>query len=418
MFHKQNAYTVFLLMEGATSLFFALIFTVNMVYQVTVVHLNPLQLVLVGTLLETIVFIFEIPTGIVADVYSRRLSIIIGLLLIGFGFAIEGLFPVFGAVLLAQILWGLGATFTSGATQAWISDEVGEKRAGKAFIRGAQMGQIGGLIGIGASVLLGSIQIQIPIVLSGILFVLLGSVLIVIMPETGFAPTPREDRNTWQTMGHTLRGGIRLARLRPILLTLLGISAVFGLYSEGVDRLWTAHLLEDFTFPTLGGLKPVVWFGIINVVSMLLSIVATEILRRRVNTNDEKLVARVLIGINAATVVGILVFALTGWFGVALSALWMVQVLRGAANPLFNAWLNQHLESSVRATMFSMTSQLNAIGQIVGGPVVGYIGTAGSLRAALTTSGLILTPVLWLFARGSRQSLPIETIEAVPASAD
>src|SRR5512145_1301073 len=117
MLHKRNAYTVFLLMEGATSLFFALIFTVNMIYHVTVVHLNPLQLVLVGTLLETVVFLFEVPTGIVADVYSRRLSIIIGLLLVGFGFAIEGLFPYFGIVLFSQIFWGLGATFTSGATQ-------------------------------------------------------------------------------------------------------------------------------------------------------------------------------------------------------------------------------------------------------------------------------------------------------------
>ena len=96
MLRKRNAYTVFLLMEGATSLFFALIFTVNMVYQVTVVHLNPLQLVLVGTLLETVVFIFEVPTGIVADVYSRRLSIIIGLLLIGLGFTMEVCSPTLG----------------------------------------------------------------------------------------------------------------------------------------------------------------------------------------------------------------------------------------------------------------------------------------------------------------------------------
>jgi DHA3 family tetracycline resistance protein-like MFS transporter len=52
-------------------------------------------LVLVGTVLEPSVFIFEIPTGIVADVYSRRLSIIIGQVLIGLGFMVEGLFPVF-----------------------------------------------------------------------------------------------------------------------------------------------------------------------------------------------------------------------------------------------------------------------------------------------------------------------------------
>ena len=285
-------------------------------------------------------------------------------------------------------------------------------------MRGAQIGQLGGLIGIGVSVALGSINIQIPIVLGGVMIALLGVLMMIIMPETGFAPTPREDRNTWQTMGHTLRSGIRLTRLRPILLTFLGISAIFGLYSEGVDRLSTAHLLKDFTFPTLGELKPIVWFGIMSVVGSLLSIVATEIVRRRVDTNDEKLVARVLIGMNAVVVAGICLFALTPWFGVALIAMWTVGVLRGTSGPLFNAWLNQHLEFSLRATMFSMTSQLNAIGQIAGGPIVGYIGTAGSLRAALSTSGLILSPVLWLFARGSRQSPALETFEAVPVPAD
>jgi DHA3 family tetracycline resistance protein-like MFS transporter len=50
----------------------------------------------------------EVPTGVVADVYSRRLSIVIGVLLTGAGFMIEGLFPYFEAILLAQVVWGLG----------------------------------------------------------------------------------------------------------------------------------------------------------------------------------------------------------------------------------------------------------------------------------------------------------------------
>ena len=62
--------------------------------------LDPLQLVLVGTTLEATAFVCEIPTGVVADVYGRRLSVIIGLLLIAFGFLLEGLVPQFAAVLL------------------------------------------------------------------------------------------------------------------------------------------------------------------------------------------------------------------------------------------------------------------------------------------------------------------------------
>ena len=122
----MNPLLVYLALEGGASLLFAMIFNVNMIYQVTVAQLNPLQLVLVGTTLETTVFLFEIPTGIVADLYSRRISVIIGYFLIGAGFILEGSLPIFGTILLAQLLWGLGYTFTSGATQAWISDEIGE----------------------------------------------------------------------------------------------------------------------------------------------------------------------------------------------------------------------------------------------------------------------------------------------------
>ena len=56
----------------------ALMTTVSMVFMVTVAGLDPLQMVLVGTVLELSTFLFEIPTGVVADVYSRRASIIIG----------------------------------------------------------------------------------------------------------------------------------------------------------------------------------------------------------------------------------------------------------------------------------------------------------------------------------------------------
>ena len=244
---QRDAYRIYLIMEGAAAFFFGLIFTVNMVYQVTVVELNPLQLVLVGTLLETVIFLFEVPTGIVADVYSRRLSVIIGLALIGLGFALEGLIPAFGAVLAAQVLWGLGATFTSGATQAWIADEIGEDRAGAAFMRAAQIGAIAGLAAIPISVTLASLNLRIPIVLGGALFVALAVGLSLVMPEDGFKPAPRATRSPWGPMRQTLRDSLRLIRGRGVLLTFLAISAVYGLYIEGFDRLWTAHFLDDFT---------------------------------------------------------------------------------------------------------------------------------------------------------------------------
>src|SRR5512136_1346457 len=191
---KRSAYSVYLFSEFSVALLFSMMFTVDAVYQVSMVGLNALQLVLVGTTLEFSAFVFEIPTGVVADVFSRRLSIIAGMFVMGLGFVVEGSFPFFAPILLAQVLWGLGYTFTSGATEAWIADEVGEEQAGQAFLRASQVGTLGALIGIVPGMVIGLLGANIPLVLGGALLMALGAVLIVIMPETGFKPTPREDR--------------------------------------------------------------------------------------------------------------------------------------------------------------------------------------------------------------------------------
>lgn len=273
-------------------------------------------------------------------------------------------------------------------------------------MRGSQIGQFSGLAGIVIGAGLGTINVALPVVLGGAMIVVLGGVLVVIMPENGFTPAPRGASSSSQNMIHTLRQGLRLVRGRSILLTFLGISAVAGLYSEGFDRLWTPHLLDDFDFPAWGSLEPVIWFGIIGIVSRGVFLVISEIIRRTVDMNNQTAVAHALLVITALTVAGIFTFALAGNFWLAVVALWLTGAMRGVTDPLMTNWMNQHLESSVRATVFSMSSQLNAIGQIAGGPAVGYIGTAGSLRAALVTSSLLLSPALALLVRGSRQSVP------------
>ncbi len=126
--NRFSAHVVYLVFVATTSFFFTVWASLSALYRIQVVGLDPLQLVLLGTALELAVFVFEIPTGIVADIYSRRLSVIIGMVLVGLGFLLEGLFPIFSIVFAAQVIWGIGATFESGAIDAWISDEVGEEK--------------------------------------------------------------------------------------------------------------------------------------------------------------------------------------------------------------------------------------------------------------------------------------------------
>jgi len=400
----MNPFALYLTLEFTASLLFSLIFTVSQLYFVTVVQLSPLQLVLVGTILEGSVFLFEIPTGVLADVKSRRLSIIVGYVIMGLGFVVEGSFPFFWTVALAQVIWGLGYTFTSGATQAWIADEIGEDRAGEAYLRGAQAARVGALVAIPLSVALGTLFINLPIVMGGALMLLLALFLALTMTEEGFAPTPPEDRSTWGLMLKTVRDAWNLARRQPILWFLLAIGLFYGLYSEGFDRLWTPHLLENFTLPGMDEVEPVVWFGVIRGVLLLVSLGATEVARRRVDTEHALSMARALLLNGAGIILALVGFALARSFWLAITLYWLIGALRSVAGPLQTAWYNLLIDDRrVRATLFSVSGQVDAIGQIAGGPGVGAIGNR-SLRAALVTSALILSPVLPLYTLAIRRS--------------
>jgi DHA3 family tetracycline resistance protein-like MFS transporter len=400
---KLSAYTVYLLHSGAKALFLSTIFTVDLVYQVQIAHLNPLQLVLLGTFLEAVYFLSQVPTGIFADVFSRRVSVIVGTVLIGAGFVLEGSIPRFGFILLAQVIWGVGAAFTDGAEEAWITAELGEDIIGHVFVRKTQAGLLGGLLGAGISVGLASIRLNLPIVSGGGALIMLAVFLLLFMPEHSFRPVSKEERPSWREMGTTLRTGLRLVRLRWVLLIILFVELFYGLSSEGIDRLSTAHFLNDFMLPSLGQLKPVVWFAIFEIVGTLFSLAANEIVKRRVDTKNERIVVWVLFAMNALNVVSVLIFALAGNFYLAVAGFLAYGAFRSAGEPILTTWITRNTEPGVRATVFSFVGQMNAIGQVVGGPPVGYIGTVFSLRAALVAVSIILSPVLLLFVYAPRK---------------
>src|SRR5580698_3037215 len=155
---------------------------------VKVARLDPLQMLLVGSVLEATVFVFEVPTGLMADAVSRRLSVIIGHALTGAGFLMLALFPAFWVILASQVVWGIGATFISGAYAAWVTDEVGIEASRSLFLRAAQWGQIGNAIGIVASVMLAQVSLRLPVAVGAIGFLGLSLAMVAWMGETGFKP--------------------------------------------------------------------------------------------------------------------------------------------------------------------------------------------------------------------------------------
>jgi DHA3 family tetracycline resistance protein-like MFS transporter len=292
---------------------------------------------------------------------------------------------------------------------------------GVAYLRHSQMSRIGRFAGIGFAVALGSIHLPLPIILGGALQVVLSLFLLVTMPERGFQPAPRDRGEApWNTMSRIAHEGIKVVRGRPVVWMLILVGIVFGAFSEGIDRLGEAHFLSTFDLPTwppfVVNLQPVAWIGLIDAVGMLLSIAVAEILVRRWRLEGNPRVGPLLLANSAGIILAVVAFGLAPTFGVALVAMWIVVILRSIQYPIAATWLNQHLPSQVRATVLSMVGQADALGQVAGGPVVGFVALR-SLRAALVFSGLILTPALALYSRGvkleqSTATIPVEAVDA------
>lgn len=399
-YRKLNAYVIYLLIAAVVALGQGTVWMVSSVYQVEVVKLTPLQLVLVGTVLELVTLICQVPTGALADLYSRRLSVILGYSLLGASYLIQALIPRFDAILLAQIVLAAGFSFVGGAEEAWVTDEIGDERAGRAFLRATQWGLLGSLLAAPLSLTLANLfQLNTAMIVGASILLLLGLFLLFFMPENHFRRASRAEHNTLHTLGQQMINGGKAVRASTMLWCIMGTTLFAALASEGFDRLWTAHFLQDFTLPALGGLKSVTWFGIISVGGTLLSLAATELVSRHLDTSRPRAVISGLFALNILLMVSTALFGLVGNFYVAMVTFWLASAVRAVRNPLHGAWLTQYTDPKERATIFSFAGMVDPIGQIAGGPLVGVIGGRFSLRAAMLAVSIIMGPVLIFLGR-------------------
>jgi len=397
------AYRVYLAQGAAESFAFMMVLTASGLFMIQVAKLDALQLVLVGTTLEASAFIFEVPTGVLADTVSRRLSVIVGTALIGVGLLVWGAWPFFSTILLAQVLWGIGSTFVSGATEAWISDETGNRETGQIYLRGAQIGWAAGGVGIVASVPIAAVWgLQAPILTGGVIYLLTAIALMAWMPERHWAPAPRAGRSVIRAMGDTLRRSAATVRVVPALLTILAISFIGGAGSEAFDRLRELHILSNFAIPTAPALPLIAWFALINIVSLAASVAGVQVARRRLNTESHLDAARVLLALHIVLILAILAFAAAVSFEMAALSYLVTRIVRRIAQPIAAAWINLGLTSDVRATVMSMNAQADALGQIAGGPLLGWLALASGTRWAMLVVALILAPSLYLYLRTIR----------------
>jgi DHA3 family tetracycline resistance protein-like MFS transporter len=394
---SRDPVRVYIRSSATAGFLFSMLASVSMVFLIVRVGLNPLQMLLVGSVLEGSVLLFEIPTGVVADNISRKTSVVIGMLMSGVGFMLYSV-PSFPVILVAQVVWGVGFTFVSGAFVAWLADEIGEEDAAHVYLRSSQRRMTGALAGIGAGVAIGSFALWLPVFIGGVGHVLLALWLMVVMPETGFVRPERSDRSR---SGDTLRHARETMRARPVLLMIFAVAALHGMSTEGFDRLWQLHLIRGIGLPGVD-VDLLVWFGLLQAAALVIGIAVIGRLRKRLRGATH---AGQLLGlVNTGMMISVVAFALAGNFAIAVVAYLAVTVLNQMTPSLYNAWINHDLDSRSRATVNSIGSQVDALGQVVGGPGLGVIANVWSVPAAMVTSALVRVPAALLFSISRRRA--------------
>jgi DHA3 family tetracycline resistance protein-like MFS transporter len=344
---------------------------------------GPLALVLTGTLLEVCYTLAEVPTGVVADRYGRKRSILLGLALVGCSALLDAV-GTLGAVLAAQVFIGVGWTFTSGADVAWLTDEVGEEAARPLYAQGAKAELWGSVVGVVAGMGLGLVNLWLPLLAGGLVMFGLTAWLARHMHESERQVAVDERF----TVVETFRRARRSVRARPAVGLLLLVMVAIGMGGEGVDRLWQLHLVGE----EAGARSTVLVVGSLFVGGLVLGALVTARFEHRLDADvDGSWAARALTVVNVVVFGAVLLLALGPW-ALAAAGVVLANAVRHAAFPLIQSIANRDADAASRATVNSIVTQAESVGEI-GGGAFGFLAAARG-----TTPSLVVSALLFLLA--------------------
>jgi len=361
--------------------------------------------------------LFEIPTGVVADTRGRRTSFLLGagtlLLSTLLYLAMWQLrAPLIGWA-IASILIGLGFTFFSGATEAWLVD---------ALTFTGYSGDLESVFGraqvvSGAAILIGSVSgglvaqatnLGVPYVLRA---VMLGVTLVVawwFMHDLGF--TPRKGVSAIVEVRRVLRGsidgGLRNPPVRWLMLA-APITAGIGIYAFYAIQPYILQLYGDPNAFAIAGIVAAALAGA-QIVGGLLVPKVRRLFRRR----TDALVVGVLGGALLMIAIGI-----TSSFGVALVLLIAWAMIFAISLPLRQAFMNGVIPSEQRATVLSFDSLMGSAGGVVAQPLLGRTADLYGYSASYVVAGafqLLALPFIVLARREHAPSDPITVSEPEP----
>ncbi|MFT3917429.1 MAG: MFS transporter [Anaeromyxobacteraceae bacterium] len=359
--------------------------------------------------------LFEVPTGVVADTSGRRRSYLLGAatllvstLLYLMAWWVRAPLWAWAA---SSILLGLGFTFFSGATEAWLVDALRATgypgRLDAAFARG-QVAQGAGMLA--GSVLGGVIaqatSVGVPYALRAALLVVTFAVAHRSMRDLGFTPAPGTVRGA---IGVVLRAsaaqGLRRPPIRWVMLAgmVAGGVPIFGFYAAQPYLLALRGEPRSFAVAGLAA-------GLVAVGQIAGPALAPALLRVFPRRTDVLLASTVA---SAALLAGMW---LATSFVAVLVLLGAWAVTWAAAYPVRQAYLNALIPSAQRATVLSLDNLLASGGAAVSQPALGRAADAWGYPAAYAATAaleLLAVPFL-LLAR--RERAPAERDEAAPGA--
>ena len=381
---------VYLLLTLLTTLAASFIWGVNTLFLLDA-GLNNTEAFAANAFFSIGMVIFEVPTGVVADTRGRRFSFMLGagtlLLSTVLYLAMWQIEAPFIGWALASILLGLGFTFFSGATEAWLVDALGATgftgNLETVFGRGQT---IGGIAMLSGSVLGGIVaqltNLGVPYVLRAIM---LGVALLAafwFMRDLGFKP--KTDVSTREAMADITRGSIDGGlRNRPVRWMMLAapFTGGIGIYAFYAMQPFLLELYGDPTAYSIAGLAAAIVAG-----AQIVGGLSVPIVRRyfRLRTHAIFLAVAlesVILGDIAVVGFNLETLGMTAFYlAIVLLVLWAL--VFAVAGPIRQAFHNGVIPSEQRATVLSVDSLMSSLGGVVAQPSLGRVADVSGYAAS------------------------------------
>lgn len=361
--------------------------------------------------------LFEVPTGVVADGWGRRVSFLLGTVTLALSTFLYYLLWQQSAPFWwwagVSVLLGLGFTFFSGAVEAWLVDALrfsGYEGGLESVLGRGQM--VSGIAMLAGSVAGGALaqatNLGVPFLVRVGVLVAMFAVAFLLMRDVGFTPerSPHPLRATRAVLKASVDGGFRHPPVRFIMLA--------APFTEGVG-FYVFYALQPYLLQLFGDPRAYAVAGLAAAI-----VAGADILGGWMAPRIRKLVRKrttVLIASNlvSSLILVMLLFTSAFWLALVLLALWAV--VGAAGTPVRQAYLNDMIASKQRATVLSFDSLMGSSGGVVVQPLLGRTADLYGYPASLAVSGavqLLAAPFILMSRRQRSQADTASDLTATP----